>query len=97
MKNKNQEALDQIIPDYIAMTNVANDNLCEQFQKMYYEHRQVLQELVDKSIPKKVININNTEFEMYKCPNCHVKFISDGIEKYCDECGQAFDWSNDED
>lgn len=29
-----------------------------------------------------------------KCPNCHLKVVE--IEKYCCECGQKLDWSEDD-
>ena len=57
-------------------------------------------EALEKQIPKRVIRLYKGN---YKCPTCeNYIYITDddlyvyGIEppKYCDECGQALDWSN---
>lgn len=62
---------------------------------------EVLEELVERATPKKPdVNINNGY-----CPNCHQAF---GLERtrqamirpywlsYCPCCGQALDWSKDD-
>lgn len=57
-------------------------------------------EALEKQMPKRVIRPYKGN---YKCPTCeNYIYITDddlyvyGIEppKYCDECGQALDWSN---
>lgn len=61
-----------------------------------------IQELVEKATPKKVIKEIGIGYEGYYdtighyetffcCPNCKVDVLGRG---YCDNCGQALDWSN---
>lgn len=60
---------------------------------------------LEKQIPKKPImeKSNNICFDEFCCPSCKKRIISrlDGewiagkTQKYCDECGQAIDWSED--
>lgn len=66
--------------------------------KEFVEYRDdfaTLQELVDKATPKKPIRFKNSVYiSNPKCPICkttpHI-----GNQKYCDECGQALDWSDE--
>ena len=63
----------------------------------------VMQELVDKATPKKPINRINyrTDINAYYCPNCN-GFICNYYDKdnerddYCCNCGQALDWSDED-
>lgn len=58
---------------------------------------------LEKQIPKKPIKetAKLIDFQEFYCPCCKNKIISkmDGewlagrLQKYCDECGQALDWS----
>ena len=57
---------------------------------------------LEKQMPKKAISIYKGD---YKCPTCEkcINITDDdlyvyGIEppKYCDECGQALDWGEEE-
>ena len=57
---------------------------------------------LEKQIPKRAISIYKGN---YKCPTCETPVDMDnddlyvyGIEppKYCDECGQALDWGEEE-
>ena len=53
-------------------------------------------EALEKQIPKKPIEID-TYGEYYKCPICN-KYIVDNFGcgyKFCRECGQAIDWSEE--
>ena len=95
MKNKHQYALDNIGSTYFTMNYVANEKLRLDFEKMYNEYKQTLQELVDKATPKKPIDNSWS----YDCPSCNFKgVINLGIGyKFCSNCGQAIDWSNNED
>ena len=65
------------------------------------ECRELIHTALEKQIPKRVIRPYKGN---YKCPTCeNYIYITDddlyvyGIEppKYCDECGQALDWSNE--
>ncbi len=70
------------------------------------ECRKVIHKALEKQIPKKpknyLVNMKHIDF---LCPNCKKKIISkvDGEwvagkkQQHCDNCGQALDWSeNDE-
>ena len=80
---------------------------------LYESQIRILQELVDKTTPKKPIKLEITDLDeiimpeytntidKYMCDNCGLTwFIVDGHtyqHKYCKQCGQAIDWSNNED
>lgn len=54
---------------------------------------------LEKQMPKKPItdSTHYAGFEEFLCPSCKKRIISrlDGrLQKYCDECGQAIDWSD---
>lgn len=51
-----------------------------------------LQELVEKATPKKVKIF--IAFGERLCPNCRNHMID--LYKYCPDCGQALDWSDEE-
>lgn len=51
----------------------------------------ILQELVDKETPKRIIRYSGmsydyNEIDFFTCPNCRNLYKG---QKYCDECGQA--------
>ena len=64
----------------------------------------IVQKATDKQIAKKPIEdtANLTDFKTFHCPICNKKIVSrlDGEwiagrpQKYCEDCGQALDWSN---
>lgn len=55
---------------------------------------------LEKQIPKEPINITYNYqsvlsypyVKYWNCPNCHIQH-SDEIALFCDNCGQAIDWS----
>jgi len=59
----------------------------------------ILQELIDKNTPKKVIGLSiNYEGLLGNCPYCNElvfehQLNSRKITKVCQDCGQAIDWS----
>lgn len=67
------------------------------------EYINILQELVDKATPKKLKSKTDKDGRLLLvCPNCgdvYMKFWSDvetiSCRKHCDECGQALDWSDE--
>ena len=82
---------------YMQITDKNND--CKFTEDDYKANEMAIQAL-EKQIPKRVIRPYKGN---YKCPTCeNYIYITDddlyvyGIEppKYCDECGQALDWSN---
>lgn len=81
----------------------ALDNLKTMGDKDLYNERNtewcnILQELVDKETPKKIIKftseITNSEeaYSFYTCPKCRM-LLSNDI--YCPKCGQLLDWSDE--
>lgn len=51
-------------------------------------------EALKKQIPKKPIEKpTKSFFADLRCPNCKTLI---GIQKYCKDCGQAIDWSDEE-
>lgn len=67
----------------------------------------ILNELVEKATPKKpeikeLIRKDNyrdgtniPRFDWW-CPNCHLEHISGNDINYCPTCGQALDWSGED-
>lgn len=98
--NKYQESLDYLRTlerkERLSFTNqVAPQPNCD-----------VMQELVDKATPKKLVLLpmdgyTKEEASYICCPYCH-KPITNGYSSrkytpmYCSNCGQALDWSEDE-
>ena len=84
--NKYQEALEIVKHYYVS--NEAPKSIA------------LLQELVDRATPKKVVDIQEEEDvggHSGKCPNCH-EWVSDftGAGKHCDNCGQSLEWEEGE-
>ena len=96
--NKYQEALSNIRYYY------AQSQKYKKLQK-YNAKRQLetLQELVDKDTPKapnfehsgqrSPDGVSVIMFFKYNCPCCKSRISR--IDKFCPECGQAIDWSNE--
>ena len=55
--------------------------------------QELLQGLVDRATPKKVID--KTPFKSFAwCPNCNYSITKRNYPKFCGNCGQALDWSD---
>ena len=72
--------------------------LLDGYKKPNYKLAEKIMKAVEKQIPKKAIMKGFRPCEeissiSYICPVCK-KHIN--IEKYCNHCGQALDWSNTE-
>ena len=76
----------------------ANDEFCERFDKNIV----LIKELVDRATPKKPINKTKNSNIRYEncdiviCPHCGKKLKLKSKGKYCDKCGGALDWSDEE-
>ena len=60
------------------------------------EQQDLLQELVDKETPMKLLK---SQFDGYReCSNCESIVVSTNhvLPKYCSNCGQKIDWSDDD-
>lgn len=63
-----------------------------------WEHYRTVIKALDKQIPKKAnVSIKGTtDFNTSAhCPTCH-KMLIGSVPKYCSNCGQALDWSDEE-
>ena len=78
--NKYQEALDKL-------KNMGDKDL---YNERHLEWLNILQELVDKEIPKKV-EYYYCDDGYGSCPKCH--WVLEHERSYCEVCGQALDWS----
>ena len=71
----------------------------EQTENTWDENCEVLQELADKATPKKPDFWGDGYGDEYwNCPCCGASFETDYDKyDYCPECGQAIDWSVEDD
>lgn len=70
-------------------------------QDFCYTECELIQKLVDKATPKKVITKNKhmgygTYEEQSYCPHCGVNLTIEYGYAYCHRCGQALDWSDED-
>ena len=91
MENKYQEALNHI-------SELAEYTRSESSVKPYKDK---LQELVDKEISVKPITLEPCHYECSKCystilPIGHKRTWYKQFNKYCPNCGQRIDWSEEE-
>lgn len=93
-----------------ALNTLREKGYTNHFQPITLEYQypnefKILQELVDKATPKKLKSKTDKDGRLlWVCPTCgdvYMKFWSDvetiQCRKHCDECGQAFDWSDKDD
>lgn len=56
-------------------------------------------EALDKQLPKKPLNLSNATLDAYcaifRCPRCKGRLKMKSKGAYCDKCGGALDWSDD--
>ena len=82
--NKYQEALNNVKRVYVESEHYDEEDI------------RLLQQLVDKAAPKKPIKSNNPLFDyMVFCPACNKSMSFKNY--YCGSCGQAVDWSDEDD
>lgn len=65
----------------------------------YTEAFKKAEEALDKQIPQKPINLSNARYDAYcaifRCPRCKGRLKMKSKGAYCDKCGGALDWSDD--
>lgn len=59
-------------------------------------------ELAEKQIPKKPVNPRSKALHTKRCPECgceveHYAYDESCYSEYCEHCGQAIDWSENND
>lgn len=68
--------------------------------KVYDEFSKVITSALEKQTPKVVTDTGNEERYEICCPNCnkdlYEKYDRNEKSLYCDECGQALDWGEEE-
>lgn len=73
--------------------NMSTIGLSNEAAKRVVEARDMAINALEKQIPKKPIFTEDKQFAL--CPCCDMKGLIDK-QKYCDDCGQKLDWSDDE-
>ena len=61
--------------------------------KETHEALHVIQNLVDKSTPQKPLIKGNHADYNERCPNCNERVDIFADSRFCQQCGQALDWS----
>ena len=90
MKNKYQEALDDLVFKVFTSraTRVWDLKYNNKQNKELEKARKLIQELVDKETPIKVEKDDGCLW--WHCPKC--KGLSNFYSDYCSSCGQKLDW-----
>ena len=96
--NKYQQALDRMEENYY------NNDTSFGAMKNFKKDVETLQELVDKATPTKPSYWGdgydyegNIIYDVYDCPKCGESYEIDYEKyKYCPNCGQAIDWSDED-
>lgn len=65
----------------------------EKYENKYYKAIMLAIEALEKQIAKKAKNVSDDGIERYVCENCNN--LMHRKKNYCDNCGQALDWSAD--
>lgn len=73
--------------------NMSTIGLKEDSVKRVVKARDLAIKALEKQIPKKPDFTEDKEFAL--CPRCNGKGLLDK-QKYCDNCGQKLDWSDEE-
>lgn len=89
--NKLEKAHNDIFKEFERL-----DKLIEVNDNIYYDLG-VLQELVERATPKKPSEMVEEETTWLQCPICSYDTMNDYLNKYdyCPSCGQALDWSTE--
>ncbi len=94
--NKYQEALSRMFDNLNYASNYYLDDKCD-------DDYDILFELVEKATPKEgVLGYNNFGYSTLCCPNCKKTIVNvwskaEYEPNYCHYCGQALDWSEEDD
>lgn len=73
--------------------NMSEIGLNDESAKRVSEAKSIAVDALEKQIPKKPDFTEDKEFAL--CPCCNGKGLLDK-QKYCDNCGQKLDWSDEE-
>jgi hypothetical protein len=78
-----QEALETLNRGYVWQSEHRSEVL---------EAEKVIEQLVDRATPKKVGRLKAYP-SMGTCPSCEIPL---SIQPFCEQCGQALDWSSEQ-
>ena len=96
-KSKYQEALDEFWEAYVTLIGMNKKTIILKngdYEHDFIKYKKLLQELVEKATPKKVIKWLNDR-SMACCPICHTAEYAEEIPKHCHYCGQALSWEEE--
>ena len=96
--NKYQEALDEFWEAYVTLIGMNKKTIILKngdYEHDFIKYKKSLQELVDEATPKKVKNWL-ADKSMACCPICNMPDYAEEKTNYCRYCGQALDWSKDD-
>ena len=93
--NKYQKALDYLVEnsmyETVERSDLPDGVIWKEVTQKGIEAQELLQELVDRATPKKVVD--KPPFKSFGwCPNCNCSINRRNHPKFCG-CGQALDWS----
>lgn len=99
--NKYEKALDWLTWHCIAKNEYHDDEIVYERIKNFFIEPVIkpLRDLIEKATPKKpILGHADKDLSYYEwnCPTCDEFHMSHVIEKYCSHCGQAIDWSEDD-
>ena len=82
--------------DYRVVLHEAKSMGCNKIKALYnipLKNMEMIVQALEKQIPKKPDFTEDKEFAL--CPCCNGKGLLNK-QKYCDNCGQKLDWSDEE-
>ena len=87
------------------MNDRENHVHCDDFDEVFLQDIEALKigiSALEKQVPKKVIWENARNGKIYDwawacCPNCQIEICDEPLEEcqFCSNCGQALDWSDE--
>lgn len=86
----------ELAEDYRSVLNEAKSMGCNKIKALYnipLENMEMIMHALEKQIPKKPDFTEDKTFAL--CPCCNGKGLLNK-QKYCDNCGQKLDWSEEE-
>ena len=87
-----REAVEKLKNMRLFMQLEDNKNECK-FTEDDYKANEMAVQALEKQVPKKPDFTEDKEFAL--CPCCNGKGLLDK-QKYCDNCGQKLDWSDED-